>query len=124
MQLNLRSCLVFATAKNDTEGKVSDKFRLLIFDLTVLPCEDVITCSQNWISFSILRWQSWWLWHAYLTRSPSVTVLPYGRKTILGQDPPWIWLPCDKSILPRKYIKTDLLSRIKSHKQEQKGFAL
>lgn len=44
--------------KNDTEGKVSDKFQLLIFDLMFVPGEEVIMCSQNWISLSIQRWKS------------------------------------------------------------------
>lgn len=57
-------------------------------------------CIQNWISFSIQRWQSQWMWHEYLMRSPSVKILPCSRNATLGQDPPWIWPPCDKSILP------------------------
>jgi len=68
-------------------------------------------------------------------RSPSVKILPCGRNIILGQDPPLIRLPCDKSILLFQvcnkgriilfYIKpqkrTKVLCNIKSPKHHNQG---
>lgn len=96
-------------------GKVSDKFWFLMFDLTILPCEEEIIYSQNWISFSTQRLQSWWTWYEYLMINPSVGILPCGRNTTLGQNSPWIQLPCDNSMLAFQACnRGGIISHIKS----------